>query len=82
MAKKVYIKHEAELTDSDAFTFYKTMRDTLKADRVEMTTVDQKKDEEGKATGPKKHKITAYFWAEEALPSFDLQEVSDEQGDS
>jgi hypothetical protein len=72
-----YIKIAATLPEGDAYTVFKSMRNTLNADKVEMETLEQKKDSQGRATGQKNCKVTGYFWAEVVMES-PLEEVPSE----
>ena len=79
---QAYVKLELLTDESDSFTTYKQMRDTLKADRVEMVTAEQKKDKNGHAISQKKSKVTGYFWAEVLMSAPSLEEVASGQGNS
>jgi hypothetical protein len=76
MAHTAYVKIEATESENDAYTTFKHMRNTLGAEKVEMQTLDQKKDSSGNATSQKKCRVTGYFWAEVVMAP--LEEVASE----
>lgn len=76
--RQVLIKLPAEVSENDAYTVFKSMRNTLKAEKVEMETIEQKKGEDGKRIGPMKCRVTGYFWADVVLDM--EEEIADAQG--
>lgn len=79
--RTVLVQIPVEVSEGDAFTIFKSMRTTMKAEKVEMLTLPIEKGEDGKVKGHPKCRVTGQFWAEVIADMGELeQEVADEQG--